>query len=118
MMSFLKNIVFASLFLFPVGAALANTDTDKNPVVQLVKTTVEKEKLVSNPVCTEYLFTPDAEEGLDRVDVMEKHGGKCGLDPQIQHRLFSVLIDQKTHQMLSDKDDLENGTMALLPPAK
>ncbi|MFZ4833979.1 hypothetical protein [Rouxiella sp. Mn2063] len=83
-----------------------------------MKKTVEQEKLTIDPKCTDYLFTANAEAGLDLVDVVEKHGGECGGSPEIQHRLFSVYVDQVTHQMLSDKDDPANGTLSLLPASK
>lgn len=106
-------LVLVATLLVP-GIAQAQ---DKNAVIQQVKTTVEKEKLVTNPACTDYLFTPDGQPGLDLVDVVEKHGGACPGDPQVQHRLFSVYVDQQTKQMISDKDDPVDGTLALLPPA-
>ncbi|WP_082804113.1 MULTISPECIES: hypothetical protein [unclassified Erwinia] len=106
-----------TLLLIITGCAGATAATTMNPVVKQVKTTVEKEKLVSDPSCTDYLFTKDAEKGMDLVDVMEKHGGKCIGDPQVQHRLFSVYVDQKTKQMLSDRDDPEDGNLSLLQPA-
>ncbi|WP_240116278.1 hypothetical protein [Erwinia endophytica] len=86
-------------------------------VVHQVQRITEKEKLVTDPACVEYLQMKDGEPGLTRVDVMEKHGGKCPGDIQIRHRLFSVYVDNKTHQMLSDKDDPEEGTFSLLPDA-
>ncbi|WP_232298163.1 hypothetical protein [Erwinia typographi] len=110
-----KGCLIASLLLV-AGCAEATSAPAANPVIKQVKTTVEKEKLVSDPACTDYLFTKDAEKGMDLVDVMEKHGGKCAGDPQIQHRLFSVYVDQKTRQMLSDKDDPEDGNLSLLQP--
>ncbi|MGE9551083.1 hypothetical protein ACQPT2_07670 [Erwinia amylovora] len=86
-------------------------------VTRQVQRVVGKEKLITNPACVEYVQSKDGEPGLTRVDVMEKHGGKCPGDIQIRHRLFSVFVDDKTHQMLSDKDDPEEGTFSLLPDA-
>lgn len=99
-------------------ANLVPNDPINKSVVKSVKNTVEQEKLVTNPECTDYLFSKNAQPGLDLVNVMEKHGGNCPGDPHIQHRLFSVYVDQKTGQMLSDKDDPEDGTLSLLIPKK
>lgn len=85
------------------------------PVVQLVKKTLEQKKLLASPECTDYLYIPDNEPGIDVVNVVEKHGGDCPGDPQIQHRLFSVFVDQKTHKMESDINDPEDGTLSRLP---
>ncbi|MEW5290794.1 hypothetical protein ABW286_16690 [Erwinia papayae] len=113
----LRGCLIASLLLmsFWTGATSAS---DLNPVVKQVKMTVETGKMVSNSGCTDYLFTHNVEKGKDLVDVMEKHGGDCPGDVPLQHRLFSVYVDQKTKQMLSDKDDPESGNLSLLPPAK
>lgn len=89
-----------------------------SPAAQQVKTAVEAQHLVNNPACINYVTTLSAEPGMDLVDIMEKHGGECPGDPQIQHRLFSVYVDQKTKQMLSDKDDPESGDLSLLSPTE
>lgn len=113
----LKASLVASLLLVTACAA-ATPEPAINPVIKQVKTTVEKEKLVSNPACTDYLYTKSAEPGVDLVEVVEKHGGACPGDPQVQHRLFNVFVDQKTRQMASDKDDPAEGNLSLLPPAE
>lgn len=112
----LKFITFFILLLTGVQSFAAQTS--QSSVISQVKKTVEQEKLTIDPKCTDYLFTANAEAGLDLVDVVEKHGGECGGSPEIQHRLFSVYVDQVTHQMLSDKDDPANGTLSLLPASK
>lgn len=89
-----------------------------NNVVLQVKKTVESQKLITQPACVNYLLTKDAGPGVDLVDVVEKHGGACSGDPETQPRLFSVYVDQKTKQMMSDKDDPVDGNLSLLEPAK
>ena len=89
-----------------------------NNVVLQVETTVESQKLITQPACVNYLLTKDAEPGVDLVNVVEKHGGACPGDPETQPRLFSVYVDQKTKQMMSDKDDPVEGNLSLLEPAK
>lgn len=120
--NFSIKICLAAAMLTVTGCALATDASssmiEKNPVVKQVKTTVEKEHLVTDPACTDYLLTKNAEPGLDLVSIVEKHGGRCPGDPQTQPRLFNVLVDQETGQMLSDKDDPVEGTMVPLAPAK
>jgi len=114
------NILKYSLFflLVVISQPGFSSQLSQNTVISQVKKTIEQEKLTADPKCTDYLFTANAESGLDLVDVVEKHGGECGGSPEIQHRLFSVYVDQVTHQMLSDKDDPANGTLSLLPASK
>lgn len=64
--------------------------------------------------CTDYLYIPDNEPGIDVVNVVEKHGGNCPGDPQTQPRLFSVSVDKRTHKMQSDINDPEDGTLSPL----
>jgi hypothetical protein len=82
------------------------------------KKILEQKKLLVSPECTDYLYIPDNEPGIDVVSVVEKHGGNCPGDPQVQHRLFSVSVDKKTHKMESDidMDDQVNGTRSAFPP--
>lgn len=89
-----------------------------NNVVLQVEKTVESQKIITQPACVNYLLTKDAEPGIDLVNVVEKHGGACPGDPETQPRLFSVYVDQKTKQMMSDKDDPVEGNLSLLEPAK
>lgn len=117
---FLLLSTFAiSIYLQGISTAIAQATpiSQEKAVIAQVKHTVEKKQMVINPACTEYWFTANAEPGVDLVDVMEKHGGKCGLDPQVHHRLFSVYVDQKTHQMATDNND-PDGNLTLLPPAE
>ncbi|WP_233598531.1 hypothetical protein [Erwinia sp. 198] len=111
----LKSFLFA---LLPViSFHTVATSTAESAVIQ-VENTVEKNKLVPDAACVNYLITEDAEPGLDLVDVVEKHGGNCPGDPETQPRLFSVYVDQKTKQMISDKDDPVEGDFTLLVPDK
>ncbi|MGL4681596.1 hypothetical protein RIN66_01810 [Hafnia alvei] len=71
----------------------------------MVKKIAEKNKLLYSPECTDYLYMPDSEPGIDSVIVVEKHGGRCPGDPGTQPRLFTVNVDQKTHKMTSDIND-------------
>lgn len=109
------KLVVVSLLALASSPALAAKSHQASVIAQ-VKQTAEQEKLIASPACTDYLYTANAEQGMDRVNVMEKHGGHCGGDPQIQHRLFSVYVDQQTHQMLSDVADPTDGTLSLLSP--
>lgn len=109
-----RCIILTLLTLTATPVLAANNH--QNNVISQVRKTVEQEKLVSSPACTDYLFQANTEQGMDLVYVMEKHGGHCGGDPQTHPRLFNVYVDQKTHQMLSDVKDPADGTLSLLSP--
>lgn len=114
-MNHLKYLLFALLPGIAFQAVANNTSAS---AVTQVENTVEKNSLVPDAACVSYLLTEDAEPGLDLVDIVEKHGGDCPGDPETQPRLFSVYVDQKTKQMISDKDDPVEGNFTLLQPGK
>ncbi|MBF7996398.1 hypothetical protein [Rahnella laticis] len=100
-----------------VTSFYSQADEMQDPSILLVKKTVEHENLVSDIHCVDYSLTKNIEQGVDLVNILEKHGGKCGGDPQAQHRIFSVYVDQKTHEMASDKDDMSgDGNLTPLLP--
>ena len=113
----MKKLIYTALLGYVVFTASAFS-TELSPIAQLVKKTLEQKKLLASPECTDYLYIPDNEPGIDVVNVVEKHGGNCPGDPQVQHRLFSVSVDKKTHKMESDidMDDQVNGTRSVFPP--
>lgn len=88
-------------------------ETDAHLTVA-VKSAIVRNKLVTHPECLDFLFTRNINPGLDQVEVLEHHDLACGGDPQVEHRLFEVLVDQKTHRMTSDAADPINGTMKVL----
>ncbi|EHM5999258.1 hypothetical protein ACN3YA_000640 [Salmonella enterica subsp. enterica serovar Putten] len=99
----------------------SNVHSEKlSPVAQQVKNIVEKQKLVREPQCVDYVYIPDSEPSIDVVDIVEKHGGSCSGDPQTAPRIFSVFVNKKTHKMESDidMDDQVNGTRSVFPAAK
>ena len=86
---------------------------------QLVKQIVEKKKLLESPFspeCVDYVYLPDNEPGVDTVNVEEKHGGSCPGDPQTSHRLFTVNVNKKTHEMSSDINNPGDGVYLPFPP--
>lgn len=109
-------ITFVSLFILSTNAL----STELPPVAKQIKKILEQEKLISSTECTDYIYIPNYEPGMDAVDVMEKHGGICPGDPQVQHRLFSIFVDKKIHNMESDidMDDQVIGTRSVFPPKK
>ncbi|EJH7015808.1 hypothetical protein NFT50_004377 [Salmonella enterica] len=113
----MKAIIYITLLGY-VFLSVKAFSTVLPPIAQQVKKILEHEKLISSPECTDYIYIPDYESGIDAVDVVEKHGGSCHGDPQVQHRLFSIFVDQKTHKMESDidMDDQVNGTRSAFPP--
>ncbi|MBV4368231.1 hypothetical protein KUE00_16450 [Erwiniaceae bacterium CMYE1] len=82
-----------------------------------VENIVKARQLVTDPGCVDYLLTKNDEPGVDLVEIVEKHSDGCPGDPAIEHRLFSVYVNQKTKQMLSDKDTQVDGTFTPLLPA-
>lgn len=109
-----KSLLITMLALIISMNLMAATINETDPIIRQVKNTVDKEKLVPDVKCVDYVLMKNADPGVDVVAVLEKHGGKCGGDPQAQHRIFSVYVDQKTHEMASDKDDL-TGDGILMP---
>lgn len=109
----MKKLIPIALFGYLILSVNA-FPTELSPIVQLVRKTLEEKKLLISPECTDYLYIPDNEPGVDVVDVVEKHGGSCPGDPQTQPRLFSVSVDKKTHKMESDINDPEGGTLSPL----
>ncbi|EBY0373019.1 hypothetical protein DUP93_09835 [Salmonella enterica subsp. enterica serovar Toulon] len=109
----MKRLIPIALFGYLILSVNAFS-TELSPIAQLVKKTLEERKLLVSPECTDYLYIPDNEPGVDVVNVIEKHGGSCPGDPQTQPRLFSVSVDKKTHKMESDINDPEDGTFSPL----
>ena len=100
-----------------VVIALARTafgETDAE-LVSRVRAAIDQNKLAARPSCLDFDVTRNSDPGVDQVEVLELHDTACGGDPQVQHRLFEVLVDQKTHRMATDAADPVNGTMKVLP---
>ena len=100
--------------LMVLGAAAPTGVADAH-LVALVKSAIVRDKLAPRPNCLDFIITRNVDPGVDQVEVLERHDTVCGGDPQIQHRLFEVLVDQKTHRMASDAADPIDGTMKVLP---
>ncbi|TBM08661.1 hypothetical protein [Hafnia alvei] len=100
----MSKLIYAALVSF----TMLTTNAFSAPLpeaAQKVKKIAEQKKLLFSPECTDYLYMPDSEPGIDSVIVVEKHEGNCPGDPGTQPRLFTVNIDQKTHEMTSDIND-------------
>ena len=96
-------------------AAAAPVGGSDAQLVGLVKAAIARDKLAARPNCLDFVVTRGVDPGVDQVEVMEHHDAACGGDPQAQHRLFEVLVDQKTHRMASDAGDPVDGTMKVIP---
>ncbi len=96
-------------------ASAAARITDDALVLQ-VRAALVHHHLAPRPQCLLYRVTRNSEAGIDRVDVSAKHDVACGGDPALDEHLFSVFIDQKTHQMGTDAGDRAGGTLKVLPP--
>lgn len=111
------RLSFISLFMLSASALSAQLPLlSTADAIALVKKTVEQEKLVDRTECVDYFYSGKASAHIDIIKVVEKHGGTCGGDPGVAPRLFSVYVDLQNHQMASDKDDVADGTLSLLPP--
>lgn len=108
--SLLSVLVFSAPS-FATQPALLSTAA----AIAQVKKTVEQEKLVGRLECVDYVYSGKASAYIDIIDVVEKHGGACGGDPGVAPRIFSVYVDLESHQMASDKDNIADGTLSLLP---
>jgi len=108
------NLFFLCLFSLHSSGLMAK-ESSANEMVALVKQTVEKERLVDKPECTDYHFMGNVAPYIDQVNVVEKHGGVCGGDPEVSPRLFSVYVDVTSHKMATDKDDPIDGKLTPLP---
>jgi hypothetical protein len=97
----MKKIICVTFLSFTILITNAFS-ADLPAVVQMVKKIAEQKKLLSSPKCTDYLYMPDSEPGVDSVIVVEKHNSRCPGDPGTQPRLFTVNVDKKTHEMTSD----------------
>ncbi|WP_419727788.1 hypothetical protein [Lichenicola sp.] len=96
-------------------AAPAWADADDR-LVGKVSAAIMHNHLGTRPACLQYFVTRNSDPGIDRVDVSARHDRACGGDPQVDEHLFSVYVDQTTHQMASDAADPVNGTLKALPP--
>ena len=67
---------------------------------------VKKHHLSSEPIaCLGFVVNRSAQPGVDDVDVREIHNTKCGGDPSVEPRLFSLYFDQKTPRVAVDQPD-------------
>lgn len=112
--SSLSTMAVLTILLAGCPFAMAQTLTPPQSVAQ-VKSTVEREKLVSDANCVDYHYVGRPFKGVDSVDVVEKHNTACGGDPGTAPRLFTVYVDINDHGMASDKDDPVDGTFKMLP---
>ena len=116
--SFLYTTLFSlCAFSLPCFSAQQQVLTTAAAIAQ-VKSTVEKEKLVERPQCVDYVYFDKASPRVVIIKVVEKHNDTCGGAPGVAPRLFSVYVDLVTHEMASDKDDIADGTLKMLPPPK
>ncbi len=112
MSHFPRFLVSGLVVLALTRTAFGETDAD---LVARVKAAIDQNKLAARPSCLAFDVTRNSDPGVDQVEVLKLHDAACGGDPQVQHRLFEVLVDQKTHRMETDAADPVNGTMKALP---
>lgn len=107
-------ILFLGVFSLPCRSSQQKMMTTAEAIAQ-VKMTVEKEKLVNRPECVDYVYFGKENPIIAIIKVVEKHNDTCGGDPGVAPRLFSVYVDLVNHEMASDKDDIADGTLKMLP---
>lgn len=114
--SFLYTVIFPLYaFALPCFSAQQQVLTTAAAIAQ-VKSTVEKEKLTDRPQCVDYVYFDKVNPRVVIIKVVEKHNETCGGAPDVAPRLFSVYVDLVSHEMASDKDDMVDGTLKMLPP--
>lgn len=110
----MKTLIAATL----LSCAILSTNVfsaQLPPIAQRVKEIAENNKLLFSPECTDYLYMPDSEPGIDSVIVVEKHDGHCSGDPGTQPRLFTVNVDKKSNKMTSDISDPSEADFSPFP---
>ena len=106
----------AVLLLAMLPALSAAAQPADDALVLKIRAALVRDHLAPRPQCLLYRVIRNSDPGIDRVDVSAKHDAACGGDPALDEHVFSVFIDQKTHQMGTDAGDPAGGTIKVLPP--
>lgn len=101
----------------PAGAAAQAADTAPSgrTVFERAQAAIKKHRLTQIPGdCLELKFDSGASTEIDVVDVYELHNEKCGGDPEVQPRLFTLHLS-RTHARVWTDAKSEDGELQLLP---
>ena len=86
----------------PAQADLSDDAMDR------VARAIRKHRLTKLPVeCLTFLADETPGPGSLRIEVREKHGGKCGGDPATSPRLFTVEVDRKSGRIFTDANSAD-----------
>ena len=99
--------------LVPIATPATAAYTDQQ-LRERVHRAVIDHHLYAQPDCMEYIITRKAQPGVDEVELRERHGGRCGGDPEMAHRLFEVYVDRETGKMATDAADPVDGGLQVL----
>ncbi len=119
MKKFIKFVMVSCLF---ISGALVNyacsqeqTSEKQHPKINVavakdVESYIEKAKIITSkykltsikPACLVFEKLPDAYEGKIMVDVRGIQGAKCGGDPNVSPRLFSIGFDKEDKSVWTD----------------
>ena len=104
---FLYFLITTSL-VFLSACSNADVEMDNNsPVISKAKKVIKDFNLTTTSIsCLKFNLLDEKSDGKVIVDVREKHGGRCGGDPQTSPRLFSIGFDESTGEIWSDAKSL------------
>lgn len=80
---------------------------DEDKLIRRAQAVTTKYKLTKLSLdCLKFEMLDELYEGKVMIDVREVHNSKCGGDPAVSPRLFSIGIDNKTGAIWSDAKSL------------
>jgi len=98
----MKAFVFALACLIPLAAFAAEEDA----IMQKAFRIITQQRLLSRAeLACSSLVLEDTTKTAATVTVREKHGGKCGGDPETAPRRFTMEIDLRTGTVHWDNND-------------
>lgn len=111
------NLLFfaCSVFLLLSIQSCTKTDADQQNkptskqaalVDRAKKITLDYKLTQISPACLQFEVADEKYNGKPTVVVREKHGGRCGGDPNTSPRLYSIAIDEKSGEIWSDAKSL------------
>jgi hypothetical protein len=101
----MKAFVFALAFLIPLAAFAAEEDAIMQKAIRII---TQHRLLPRADLSCSTLVLEEATKTAATVTVREKHGGKCGGDPQTAPRRFTMEVDLETGAaQWDDNDEME-----------
>lgn len=112
MINFNKVFIYILLLTsFVFLSACSNADADQNSdnsklIIKAKKATKKYNLTKISMSCLIFDKLDEKLDGKEIVDVREKHGDRCGGDPETSPRLFSFGFDELTGEIWSDAKSL------------